>query len=261
MGKSVVFFDLDGTLLQDDKNVAPATQRTLQQLAANGNEPVLATGRDLWEIRTLMQATGIHNAVAGNGATIVAHDNIIQRHYIASRLVTAISQQCAHDGLVVAWYNEDGAVLSGLDDLSRGNYQDVHQVLPPVHPDFYQHAHATRMLIFVPNDARGQAITTQYAQQFPELSFYHDSPFDIDLIETRWSKASGIKTLLASPEFAGATTFAFGDGDNDIPMTRVVDYSVAMANASPEFKAASNFTTRSNMAGGIEFGLQHYNLI
>jgi hydroxymethylpyrimidine pyrophosphatase-like HAD family hydrolase len=117
------------------------------------------------------------------------------------------------------------------------------------------------MLIFVPNNAAGRAITDRYRALFPQISFYHDSPYDIDLIETRLSKESGVKSLLGRPEFRGATSYAFGDGDNDLPMARAVDHVVAMANASPEFKAAAEFITRSNMDGGIEFGLHHYNLI
>lgn len=261
MAQAVVFFDLDGTLFQDDKTVAPATQVALNQLVANGNQPVIATGRDLWEIRALMMATGISNAIAGNGATIVAHNQVIERHHIDHALTVAISQRCAADGLVAAWYNEDGAVLSGLDGLSRANYADVHQALPPVQPDYYLRAEPTRMLIFVPNNAAGRRITARYRALFPQMSFYHDSPYDIDLIETRLSKESGVNAMLARPEFAGATSYAFGDGDNDIPMARRVDHPVAMANASAELKACAEFTTRSNMDGGIEFALQHYQLI
>ena len=45
MTKAVVFFDLDGTLMRDDKTVAPDSLAALAALRAKGNLPVIATGR------------------------------------------------------------------------------------------------------------------------------------------------------------------------------------------------------------------------
>lgn len=261
MTHSVVFFDLDGTLMRDDKTVAPATQRALQELVAKGNLPVIATGRDVWEIRQLLADTGIDTAVAGNGASILAHGKLIASQHIAGALVRAVSKQAASDGLAVAWYNENGATLSAVDTLVRRNYADVQQELPPVDPEYFERAQATRMLIFAAADAAGQDVRERYAKQFPQLQFYRDSPFDIDLIERRLSKASGLKTLLDKLQLGSWGTYAFGDGDNDLPMAAVVQHVIAMGNASQQFKSAAEFVTASNMAGGIEKGLAHYGLV
>lgn len=260
MTKSLVFFDLDGTLLQDDKTVAPDTLAALQALRATGNLPVIATGRDLWELNALRAETDIDTLVAGNGATIVLSGDIRVRQHINPALVQRVSAQADAWGYACAWYSEDGAALSAVNALTRGNYEDVHQVAPPVDSTYPQHHGLTRMLIFVA-DNEADALKARFAAAFPELAFYHDSPFDIDLIERRLSKASGIQSLLAQPELAGATTYAFGDGDNDLPMCRAVDHLVAMGNASPAMLAAADFVTADNMHGGIAAGLRHYGLI
>ncbi|WP_125572344.1 Cof-type HAD-IIB family hydrolase [Lacticaseibacillus songhuajiangensis] len=260
MTKAVVFFDLDGTLMQDDKTVAADTLQALADLRAGGNLPVIATGRDLWELAALRKTTGINTLVAGNGATIVLDGDVRVRQHIAPELVARVSAQAAAWGYACAWYSEDGAALSAVNALTRGNYEDVHQVAPPVDPGYPERHGLTRMLIFVAdNDA--EALKARFAAAFPELAFYHDSPFDIDLIERRLSKASGIRSLLAQPELAGVTTYAFGDGDNDLPMRTVVDQLVAMGNASPAMLDAADFVTADNMHGGIVAGLRHYGLI
>lgn len=41
----IVFFDLDGTLLNEDKQVPQDTIQAIAELKANGIEPVIATGR------------------------------------------------------------------------------------------------------------------------------------------------------------------------------------------------------------------------
>ncbi|WP_045629331.1 HAD family hydrolase, partial [Lacticaseibacillus paracasei] len=45
MYKAVVFFDLDQTLLNDEKQVPPENVKALKALEANDVLPVIATGR------------------------------------------------------------------------------------------------------------------------------------------------------------------------------------------------------------------------
>ena len=260
MNKAVVFFDLDGTLLQDDKTVAADTLAALTQLRAHGHLPVIATGRDLWELDALRKQTGIDAAVCGNGATILLNGKVRVHQHIAPELVQDVTQLAADWGYAVAWYNEESAALSAVNSLTRGNYEDVHQVAPTVDPTFPIHRGLTRMLIFVA-DNEAEALKQRFAAAFPALAFYHDSPFDIDLIERRFSKASGIRTLLAAPTLRGATTYAFGDGDNDLPMRTAVTHLVAMGNASPDMLNAADYVTTDNMHGGIAAGLRHFGLI
>ncbi|MGG5317999.1 hypothetical protein IGI49_004898 [Enterococcus sp. AZ071] len=56
-------------------------------------------------------------------------------------------------------------------------------------------------------------------------------------------------------------TYAFGDGNNDLPMFEAVDYRIAMGNGTDKIKKAADFVTKSNEDGGIIHGLHHLNLI
>ena len=58
MYKAVVFFDLDQTLLNDDKQVPPENVAALKALEANQILPVIATGRNYYELADIMAATG-----------------------------------------------------------------------------------------------------------------------------------------------------------------------------------------------------------
>lgn len=260
MTKSVVFFDLDGTLLRDDKTVGSPAIAAISELRQRGSLPVISTGRDLWEIQDFMQTTGIDSAVCGNGATLLINGQVVDKRHIQQDLVAAINTRAAADDLTVAWYNETGAALSRADDLTIGNYQDVRQTPPPVVADYWRTHPSTRMLVFT-GEAQAVQLQEQYSADFPELAFYHSSPFDLELIEKRISKESGIRTMRALPELAEATAYAFGDGDNDVPMSRAVDHMVAMANASSQLHEIADYTTGDNNGDGIAQGLRHFNLI
>jgi len=45
MTKKLIFFDIDGTLLDFDKKIPESTRNAVQQLKDNGHDVAIATGR------------------------------------------------------------------------------------------------------------------------------------------------------------------------------------------------------------------------
>lgn len=69
--KGLVFFDLDGTLLNKTGQVAPDVIEAIQQLKENGYEPLLATGRSPIEVSEVIRTTNIHSGVFMNGQVVI----------------------------------------------------------------------------------------------------------------------------------------------------------------------------------------------
>ena len=261
MYRAVVFFDLDGTLYADDKTLPACNLSAIKRLRANGVLPAITTGRDLWEIDTLMAVTKISTIVAGNGATVRFNNHTVGQHYIPATTVTRITAAARRDRITTAYYNEHHAVLSGTDDLTQANYAEVQQAVPVVNPDFDPATPVTRMLLFIGNDEAGNRVKSAYQQEFPEMAFYRDSPYDVDTISKDTSKASGIAELLEQPDLHGVPTYAFGDADNDLPLLAAVDHPVAMQNGTHKARHSAEFVTADNMHKGIPKGLRHFGLI
>ncbi|WP_075529695.1 Cof-type HAD-IIB family hydrolase [Ligilactobacillus sp. WC1T17] len=74
---------------------------------------------------------------------------------------------------------------------------------------------------------------------------------DIDIIKKGVNKAQGLETMLKRWNLTGEDLAAFGDGGNDIEMLRFAKYSYAMANADPEVKKVSQYSTLSNNESGV----------
>ena len=51
---------------------------------------------------------------------------------------------------------------------------------------------------------------------------------------------------------------AIGDGGNDLPMIKAAKIGVAMANALPEVKAASDFVTADNNHDGVAVAIEKF---
>lgn len=78
---------------------------------------------------------------------------------------------------------------------------------------------------------------------FPELSFVMPSSFAriIDILPAGWSKGTAALALAEELGVEPDEVATFGDSENDLAMIEAVPNSVAVANASPEVKAAARW--------------------
>ena len=68
--RGALFFDVDGTLVDNNHKPTPLTIRAIQQAQCQGWEPVLCTGRNIGMSTELMEQLGIRYAIYGNGTGI-----------------------------------------------------------------------------------------------------------------------------------------------------------------------------------------------
>ncbi len=68
--KRLYFFDLDGTLFDNEKNVSDENVAAINELRENNILPVISTGRNIFEIQYVIDATGINSLVSANGSYV-----------------------------------------------------------------------------------------------------------------------------------------------------------------------------------------------
>ena len=66
--------------MQDDKTVAASSVRAIQQLRANHVLPVIATGRNVFEVQDVMTTTGIDSIVSANGSYVAYQGQFLSAH-------------------------------------------------------------------------------------------------------------------------------------------------------------------------------------
>lgn len=71
------------------------------------------------------------------------------------------------------------------------------------------------------------------------LGFLQPAPFFLDVIPRGWTKASALPALLSALGISADEVAFIGDSENDLTMMAAVPHSYAVANATPEAKAAA----------------------
>ena len=83
----------------------------------------------------------------------------------------------------------------------------------------------------------------------------------VDIVPERPGKVSGIRQYLYRTGIPLSETMAFGDGENDMDMLRLVNIGVAMGNAEAHVKQAADYVTDHIDRDGIYKALKHFEVI
>ena len=255
MYRAVTFFDLDGTFLDNDKNVPAENIEAVQQLKQNNILPVISTGRNIFEIQYVMDQAGIDTIVSANGSYVQYEGKKLKAEEIKKPLLEELISFAAEQGDALAFYNNREFALTTANEMTRENYRLL-RLTANVNPSFYQTNEVNFVNVF--NYDKDKLYQDKFKGR---LSLVRNNPRALDTMKWGVSKQTGIQVLLNTLGLENVPTYAFGDQLNDLQMFDQVDYAVAMGNGHPEAKAKADYITDSNMDDGIPKGLRHYGLI
>src|SRR4051794_29643049 len=76
----IVFFDIDGTLLDHDKKLPTSTKAAVKQLQENGVFVAIATGRSPFMFEPIRKELDIDTFVSFNGQYVVFENEVVYRN-------------------------------------------------------------------------------------------------------------------------------------------------------------------------------------
>ncbi|EHI70939.1 Cof-type HAD-IIB family hydrolase [Streptococcus ictaluri] len=274
-----VFFDIDGTLLNDRKNVQKTTQKAIQQLKKQGIMVGLATGRGPGFVQPFLENFGLDFAVTYNGQYILTRDKVLYQNQLPKSMIYKIIRYASEKKREVSLGTASGLAGSRIIDMGTSQFgQVVSSIVPKsmvktvessfknlirrVKPQSFDNlVTIMREPIYQIVLVASAAETAKIQEKFPHIKITRSSPYSLDLISMGQSKIKGIERLGEMYDFDLSEVMAFGDSDNDLEMLAGVGVGVAMGNAVDGVKLGAHFTTDSNNNDGISKALAHYGLI
>ena len=259
----LVAIDLDGTLLNDSKQVSERTTDALRCLPGRGVRTVIASARPPRSVRHIYQKLGLDTwTINYNGALIWDET--------ARRVVFHQPMDCAVVREIISrargWF--DG-VLVGCEVLDRWYTDRVDQtyttetgrlfrpdgVMPLA--DFCNQPITKLLLLGEP--AMMRALEPLF-YDYPQVSAVRADPELIQVMDRRASKAAALKLVAGHYRVPMEQVMAIGDAANDVPMLKVAGVAVAMDNADARVKAVAHWVAPSNNDHGVHAALVRYGL-
>ncbi len=247
--------DIDGTLVNKDKALTPATIAAVKRLRDAGIGFTVISARPMSGLRPLLAPLGLEGDVAAfNGGLIARADGTVAYHATidadAARTAMGLAQGAAVDTWVFAddrWYATDP------DGPHTQSEQRASAQEPVTHADMEALLDRADKITFVSDDeaALRGLYDKVHAAIGDRATVAQSQAYYLDVTATTANKGDGIASLAQALGVDLADTAAIGDQANDLPMLRRAGLAIAMGNAPDPVKAAAGHTTRTNDEDGV----------
>ena len=241
-------FDLDGTLLNDRKELSPANARALEEMAAAGGVIVFATGRLGSSIRNYIPAALDDVAcLTLNGAEVCMGERHGSKRVHYAPLASAAADfliEYSRDKPFVLNYYLDGKLYAVRNDLTA-RWADLYfeqtgtaYQWSPSLERFRGRAPSKAIFVGAPAviDEQEQLFRRRWGDS---VYICRTWEYYLEFLDVRANKASGLEALLEAYAVTWPEVAAFGDANNDIPLLEKAGLGIAVANAPDEVKRAA----------------------
>ena len=232
----ILFFDIDGTLVDPANGKIPAsTREALTRLHQKGILLCIATGRPT---ASLPDLRGLHFDAfcTFNGSLCYTPEEVIHSHPIDPEDVQRVVENAAALGRPVSAAVKDRLVANGWDEDLAGYYQLAGLTLT-VSDDFDAACRESVYQIMLGCREADHPAVIQGTKK-ADITFSWDRAADV--IPAGSGKAQAIRKILSYFRLDASQALAFGDGYNDLEMLQTVGIGVAMGNASERLKAVAD---------------------
>ncbi|HKM61601.1 MAG TPA: Cof-type HAD-IIB family hydrolase [Acidisphaera sp.] len=260
---ALVLSDVDGTLVKNDKSLAPSTIETAHALRDAGIRLAITSGRPPRGMEMLIEPLMLEGMIAGfNGGVFVDPDMTVRE----SRLLDpAIARQAAES---IAKAGLDVWVYTCRDWLIRDPKAPhvEHEAFtvkfaPVVVPSFTgEHFEDCAKIVGVSDDFPLVERVEQETQQAldGDASATRSQPYYLDVTSPKANKGAVVDTLAAIYNLHHSQIVTIGDGPNDRLMFRRSGFSIAMGNGSEEVRNTAKVVTDSNEDDGWAKAVRKY---
>lgn len=253
--------DMDGTLLNDGKQLPGDFFTVLDELEQRGIKFTVASGRTYDAVAHLFpeEYRDKLDFICDNGANVIHEGKCVSLTPLDRDTFEQLVRACGEIG-----------GLRVLVCASKGTYHlDTDPEFNAEIARFYKNHFPCKNLLEVDDTIYKLAVwdgagTQQHAKPAIDaifgdrLNVQVSGPFWMDVMGAGVSKGSALKKLGEVLGISREDTMAFGDYYNDMDMLRYAGWSFAMENGSPDVKKAAAYLARSNNEGGVTRAIKQF---
>ncbi len=273
----MIALDMDGTLLNSNKEISPENLAAILEAQAHGYEIVIATGRfseDAWRI---LRPYGFsHWLISSNGAMIHSPEGEIlgttpMRPEDVAQAMTWLDQngyyfEVTSNRGIHAWLQHHDSLLAELAPLKAAEPEVDIQRLRDVITTWsiqkgYQPIGSFQELLAKPEEWHNILVISftphmlidgmKHFENWGRLTLSTSWRYNFELMAPATSKGNALQVLGDRLGIPMAETMAIGDNHNDLSMLTLAVYGVAMGNAEEKIRSLCPIVTHSHENHGV----------
>lgn len=254
MNIQAIAFDLDDTLLRDDRSISDRTVATVREAARRGVRIIPASGRTSTSMRAMLDRLGCAACyISCNGAEVHAPDHeLLMQELLSVELAREVAAFAAEEGCYAQTYYGERFYYSTENRYAReyAAYSSLEGEYAGDLTTFIDRP-TTKMLMMDEPARIAQLMKKAQARWGGVASVTSSKPHFLEVNPLRATKGNALSWCAERFGFDLRHTAAFGDSLNDVSMLTAAGYGVAMANARPEVLELIPLHCLSNQEDGV----------
>lgn len=267
----LIAVDLDGTLLNSQKELTPRTKEALTRAAEKGVHIVPATGRTFGGVPEMVRSLPfVRYGICINGGSVwdAQIDGAIHTAEIpyerAEEIFDYVEQfHTMYDCYVDGWGKSDRKFFDHLLDYVDEDVVKIIKATRSPVDDFRGYIRSLshdiqKIILFFRDLEVHDRMIEKIRADLPDMAVTAALPCNIELNNKDANKGAALRILCEHLGFGPEQAMAFGDGGNDQSMIETAGLGVVMANGVPELKAAADYITLSNDEDGVAAAIEKF---
>ncbi|MGG1616598.1 Cof-type HAD-IIB family hydrolase [Paenibacillus sp. NRS-1781] len=258
----LIAIDIDDTLINDQKEVTPATQLALEAAVAKGVVVTLATGRAYASAKQLARQTGLNvPIITYQGALIknLLDENVLYERYVPLVAARRLYEFCVERNLHLQTYIDD-KLYTREDNQKIKDYTALNSTEYFVEPVFSKliELPTPKMLIIDEPEVLDKLIPELRELLGNEVHITKSKPHFLEIMHHEGTKGHALTFLANHYGCDLSETIAIGDSWNDHEMLECAGLGIAMENAIPDLKKLADYITSSNNEDGVKHAIDKF---
>lgn len=265
MKYKLLVLDVDGTLLNDEREISKRTLAALLKVQQMGVRIVLASGRPTYGLMPLAKTLELGNyggfVLSYNGCQIIKAQNgeILFERRINPEMLPYLEKKARKNGFAIFTYHDDTLITDSPDNEYIKNEALLNN-LKIIREDEFSTAidFAPCKCMLVSDKEKALIGLEQHWEKrlAGTLDAFRSEPYFLEVVPCGVNKANTLGALLEHLEVTREEVIAVGDGVCDVTMLQLAGMGVAMGHSQDSVKVCADYVTASNEEDGVALAVE-----
>ncbi|MDR1356364.1 MAG: Cof-type HAD-IIB family hydrolase [Tannerellaceae bacterium] len=267
MKYKLLVLDVDGTLLNNSKDITPSTLTALLKVQQMGARIVLASGRSTHGLRPVANALEMDKyggfILSYNGGQIfnMQTGELLFERRMNPEDIPYIERQANSRNFTILTYHQDAIITNCAANLHVREEAERNNMRIVEARDFAQavtFSPCKCMLVSDDAEALAELLAKLKKRLIGSLDVFRSEPYFIEVVPPQINKADTLGVLMENLQVGSEAVIAIGDGVCDIGMIQMAGLGIAMENADETVKRCADYTTASNDDDGVAKAVEEH---
>lgn len=265
MKYKLLVLDVDGTLLNDEREISKRTLAALLKVQQMGVRIVLASGRPTYGLMPLAKTLELGNyggfVLSYNGCQIIKAQNgeILFERRINPEMLPYLEKKARKNGFAIFTYHDDTLITDSPDNEYIKNEALLNN-LKIIREDEFSTAidFAPCKCMLVSDKEKALIGLEQHWEKrlAGTLDAFRSEPYFLEVVPCGVNKANTLGALLEHLGVTREEVIAVGDGVCDVTMLQLAGMGVAMGHSQDSVKVCADYVTASNEEDGVTLAVE-----